>query len=449
MRSHEPDDLEPMDRHVVVDLHGNLTAVDWVGGMYAAGAITTDGRIVSTCFRQTDRVRGSASDLYVTERDGSTHNRTEGLDQHVGASLLAKIPTAITSGSRWIGIDGDDAIVPVLVGGALQVRRIALSGDVHVGTVLEGERGCNPIAMSNGKLLYASSTATQLPDLFLHDLATGDDQRLTDLNPDRPLGDVQVEALPVKSPDGTPVDAWFVHPPTGESPHPTVLLVHGGPFAAYGHAPNLNAQAMAHAGYGVLMSNPRGSVGYGSAFGTATRGDWGHLDFQDLMAVVDAAVEAGLADPDRLGVCGNSYGGYMTTWSVTHTDRFRAAVAENPVIDLRSFRGTSDIGITFTNDVMAGPLGEVPARYLDRSPLTHVHRCSTPTRLVVSESDRRVPPFQAEMFHSALREIGCPTDMVRLPGASHAGSTFGSPAVRRGQEEALLEWMDRYLGIVE
>lgn len=444
VRSHEADDLGPMDHHVVVGPDGE-TPVAWPGGMAAAGAFADDGHVVSICFRQADRPRGSSVDVYRSGLDGSSDNRTAGLDLGIGASLLAEIPSGIADGGRWVGIHEGDAVVPVLVGGSVQVARVALDGPQRVDFVLDGPRSANPLAIRSGRLLYATSDPNRLPELVVHDLVTGAEQAVTAIGRSVGLRPLKVDRLEAPSPDGTPVEAWFLHPETGEAPHPTVLLIHGGPFAAYGEAMNLNAQHLARAGIGVVLSNPRASLGYGTSFGTATRGAWGTLDQEDLLAVIDAVVGAGLADPDRLGVCGNSYGGYMTSWLIGHTGRFKAAVAQNPVVDFRSFRGASDIGITFTDDVLGGSPVEVPDAYVERSPVTHIHRCVTPTRLIVSEADRRVPPFQGEMLYAALCEAGVPTDMVRLPGASHSGSSGGRPAVRRAEDDAIVEWMVRYL----
>ena len=445
VRTHEPDDLRPVDRHVVVDLAGNETAVAWPGGMYAAGTLAPDGRVVSTAYRQGDRRRGTAPDLFVTDLAGMSDNRTEGMDLHVGASVLAHTPGRIMDPGRFIGVVDGRAILAQLVGGEQRLVAVALDGERKVRSLLDGPAAHAAVAIRGSTVLHATSSMNQPPDLFLLDLADGESTRITDVNAERTPVPLDVRSLDVTSDDGTVVEAWFLAPPEATTPLPTVLLIHGGPYAAYGHVFDLDAQRLARAGYGVLMANPRGSLGYGSAFGTATQGAWGTRDYEDLMAVVDTAIDRGLADPDRLGVHGLSYGGYMTAWIVTHTDRFRAAVSENPVIDLRSFRGTSDIGITFTDDIMDGTLVEVPERYIECSPLTYAPHCTTPTRLIVSESDHRCPPSQAEQFHSALREHHCPTDMIRLPGASHAGSVFGEPAVRRAKAIALLEWMDRYV----
>lgn len=444
VRSHAADDLGPMDHHWVVGPAGE-THIAWPGGMAAAGAFSDDDHVVSICFRQADRHRGSAVDLFVTGLDGASDNRTEGLDLGIGGSVLSDIPSGITSGGRWVGVHDGEAIVPVLVGGTVRTARVALAGDQRLEYVLDGPRSANPLVIRAGKLLYASSDENHLPDLYVHDLATGAEDRITTIDRRRGLPALRVDTVEAASADGTPVEAWFVHPEHGDAPYPTVMLIHGGPFAAYGHVMNLNAQHLARSGFAVVMSNPRSSLGYGTDFGTATRGAWGVLDYADLMGVIDHVVDTGLADAARLGVCGSSYGGFMVSWIVGHTDRFRAAVAQNPVVDFRSFRGTSDIGITFTDDVVGGAPADMPEAYVERSPISHIHRCVTPTRLVLSEADRRVPPFQGEMVHVALREVGCPTDMIRLPGASHGGSSGGAPAVRRAEDDAIVGWMIQHL----
>ena len=446
VRTNEARDLEPMDRHVVVDLEGREAAVPWPGGMFAAGCFTPTGDVISTAYRQADQPRGTAPDLWVMRPDGEVENRSAGLDAHLAGSVLAHSPTGILSPGRFVGLHDGDALLTELVGGEQRIVRVAIEGRQERTTVLGGPMANNPLTVRGDSLLYASSSMNEPADLHLLDLHTGHRTRVTAVNAGRLPAPLEVTELSVISADGTAIEAWFLTEAGAERPAPTVLLIHGGPFAAYGHAFDVDAQHLARAGYGVLMANPRGSLGYGSAFGTATRGAWGQRDHEDLVAVVDHAIEAGLVDGERLGVHGLSYGGYMTAWLVTHSDRFRAAVAENPLIDFRSMRGTSDIGITFTNDVLGGSLAEVPDRYVECSPLTYAHRCTTPTRLIVGESDHRCPPSQAEQFHSALRETGCPTDMVRLPGASHGGSSYGRPAVRRAKHRALIEWLDRYLG---
>jgi dipeptidyl aminopeptidase/acylaminoacyl peptidase len=202
---------------------------------------------------------------------------------------------------------------------------------------------------------------------------------------------------------------------------------------------------MGGAGYAELMVNHRASTGYGDAFSTAIKGDWGHLDYDDLMAGVDLAIAKGYADPDRMGIFGLSGGGNLSCWIVGQTRRFKAAVPENPVTNWVSFYGVSDIGAWFAVEEMGGHPWEVPEVYAKCSPITFAHTCTTPTLLIQGEHDWRCPAEQSEQFYTTLKAVGCPVEMVRLPNSQHGESIFGNPTVRRVQNEATLGWMNRYV----
>ena len=155
-----------------------------------------------------------------------------------------------------------------------------------------------------------------------------------------------------------------------------------------------------------------------------------------------------MADPDRLGVCVLSYGGYLSTWIVGHTDRFKAAVPENAVTNRASWYGVSDMGVTHPESV-GGHLFEIPDAYRRCSSLSYAHRCTTPTLLIVGEKDLRVPTEQSEQFYTALKVNGCTVEMLRLPDSPLGGSIGGPLEIRRAQNEALLNWMNRYVLGVE
>ena len=191
---------------------------------------------------------------------------------------------------------------------------------------------------------------------------------------------------------------------------------------------SLDAQALCAAGFGVLYTNPRGSTGYGDAFAHAVHGDWAEGPDSDVLAVVDHAVAAaGGPTPIDLASTGNSYGGYLSAWLASTTDRFRAAVIENPVIDLLGMYGTSDIGRRFFPAQLGGPPRDNIDVYVAQSPLLQGHRCQTPSLFVVGELDRRCPPAQAWAMHRVLCEAGTPSEVLVLPGSSHEGSTYGPP----------------------
>ncbi len=226
-------------------------------------------------------------------------------------------------------------------------------------------------------------------------------------------------------------------------PKPLLLYVHGGPHGAYGESPRYDSQVMAGEGYLVAQVNPRGSMGYGQAFRDAVRQDWGGEDMKDLMAVVDRLIDEGAADPEHLYVTGGSYGGFMTSWIVGHSERFRAASTVVPVTNLVSFYGTSDIGWWFgPGEVGLTPFDDIQALW-NASPLAYASKVKTPTQVVAGEDDRRCPIEQAEQYYTALKHFGVPTEFLRYPGP-HSFSTQGRPDLRQDRLTRLFAWFDRF-----
>ena len=176
------------------------------------------------------------------------------------------------------------------------------------------------------------------------------------------------------------------------------MEIHGGPNTQYGYGFFHEMQMLAASGYVVLYTNPRGSSGYGHEFAVAVRGEWGVKDSLDIMAGVDALLQKGYIDEQRMGVTGGSYGGFMTSWLIGHTDRFKAAVADRSVINRVSFFGSSDIGWDFADDDMETTPWEDPERYIRLSPLHYVKQIHTPLLLIHSESDLRCNIEQAEQL---------------------------------------------------
>ena len=160
---------------------------------------------------------------------------------------------------------------------------------------------------------------------------------------------------------------------------------------------------------------------------------------------VDFAIAKGFCDPDRLGCTGISGGGNLSCWIVGHTNRFKAAMPENPVTNWLSFYGTSDIGAWFAIEELGGHPHELPEIYRKCSPVTYAHQCTTPTLMVQGENDYRCPAEQSEQFYTILRANGCVAEMLRFSNSSHGGAITGSLPVRRAHREALLGWMDKYL----
>ncbi|MCC6628597.1 MAG: S9 family peptidase [Chloroflexi bacterium] len=255
-----------------------------------------------------------------------------------------------------------------------------------------------------------------------------------------------VERLTVPRGDAV-IDAWLWRPSDFDPArrYPVVLDVHGGPQSHHGWGFSTLQQCLASHGFLVVSANPRGSDSYGRAFARQVIGDWGGEDYLDLMAVVDAVVARPETDPDRVGIYGPSYGGYMTAWTITQTDRFKAAVPVACVFDLESFYGTSDIGYFFGDIHAGGPPHERREWYTAHSPATHAHRVTTPTLIVHGEADERCPIGQAEQMFVALMRAGCDVEFARYPGGTHHGPRYGPPAHLEDFLTRVLAWFQRYL----
>jgi len=245
------------------------------------------------------------------------------------------------------------------------------------------------------------------------------------------------QEVTVAAPDGTAIVAYVTGLQSGVK-RPAILYVHGGPHGAYGLTPRFDSQVMAGQ-YAVVQVNPRGSMGYGQAFQNAVRGDWGGADMADLMSVLDALVASGDIDGSQLYVTGGSYGGFMTSWIVGHSQRFRAASAVVPVTNLVSFYGTSDIGWWFASGEVGVHLWDDPKRLWEQSPLAYAPHIQTPTQVVAGEDDRRCPIEQAEQLYTALKHFGVETEFLRYPGP-HGFGSVARPTLRQDRLRRLLDW---------
>lgn len=246
------------------------------------------------------------------------------------------------------------------------------------------------------------------------------------------------------------IDAWLLKPVDFDPAqrYPLVIDIHGGPNSWYGPAFSNVQQALASAGFAVVFSNPRGSGSYGREFTQQVLRDWGGEDYLDLMAVVDKTIEQPWIDRERLGVYGYSYGGFMTSWIIGHTDRFDGAVIGAPVVDLVSFYGTADIGYFFGPEQMGGRPDENPEEYRFRSPITYLtkDRKIPPVLILHGEADERVPIGQGEQLFMTLQQNGAEVEFVRYPDGSHSSLTrIGYPAHRKDFLERLVGWMERWV----
>jgi dipeptidyl aminopeptidase/acylaminoacyl peptidase len=447
--SHDPDSHELMSRLRRVDLEGTVTDLTEPDGLVASHAPLSDGRVAYVLDFELDKVVGSRAPLYVLDpASGAREERGEDIEGHIEGGIQPDNPGSRLGLGNLLLSPGDrDAIVTVQTGGEIALVRVALDGEESHTVVAGGTRVCTAVAVRGAKLLFGAFGFTEPGDLYLVDLDSGEERRLTRLNEDV-LAELElptVVPLHFSGIDGAPVEGWFLQPAGADTPLPTVLSIHGGPHAAWGAHFNFDHLMFVGAGYGVLLVNHRASTGYGEAFATAIRGDWGNLDYADLMAGVDHAIEEGLADADRLGVFGISGGGNLTGWIIGHTDRFKAACPENPVFNWFSMYGTSDVGADFSDRELGGTPYEAEDVYRRCSPITYADRCTTPTLFLQHENDHRCPPEQTEQFYTVLRVNGVPAEMLRFPNTPHSGSVRGPIGHRRAQNDALIDWMNRYV----
>ena len=320
-----------------------------------------------------------------------------------------------------------------------------LADDVG-GTSIGRPYASGSFTVSSGGVFAYTMTAPEFPA----EVATGEKdrvRRLTRLNEDllpfRELGRVE-EFWAESSFDQRRIQSWLVLPPGFDAAKrwPLILEIHGGPYTNYGARFSAEMQLYAAAGYVVLYVNPRGSTSYGQAFADLIENNYPGEDYDDLMSAVDAVLQRGYVDPDRLYVTGGSGGGTLTAWVVGKTDRFRAAAAVKPVINWTSFALTADMYSFFTRSWFPALPWEKPEEYWRRSPLSLVGEVTTPTMVMTGEADYRTPISESEQYYQALRLQGVDTLLLRVPGAPH--HIAARPTHLMAKVANILAWFERY-----
>ncbi len=354
-------------------------------------------------------------------------------------------PPAATPGPIW-SPDGASLTAPFAIRGDVHAVRAALDGPTT--TIVGGERQVAYLAAAPGKrLAYAAGDPRDPSELYAAEWDGGGERRLTRLNDDlvREL-DAPIPARRVFDTPNGKIEGWVIAP--ARRPAPLILDIHGGPAGYAGDAFSLSyffKYILASRGWAVLSLNPTGSGSYGRAHAHGIRGRWGEHDLPEQLAAIDALVREGVADPERLAIAGYSYGGFMTSWTIGHSDRFKAAVVGAPVVDQESFHGTSDIGMWFAPWELNAeyPSGRDTLRRY--SPLTHVDRIRTPTLILHGEADDRCPIGQGEQLFAALLACGnAPAELVRYPGGSHLFIQSGRPSHRADFNARIVDWVTRH-----
>jgi dipeptidyl aminopeptidase/acylaminoacyl peptidase len=445
----KPDSHNPSSSLKLIDLQGNereLVSFEW--GSVRAAAWMPDNQGIAFIGRPALNIASSKSDLWIIPRhSGKPECRTPGLMVGLGGGLQPDFLIDLSS-TFFIDKGGNNAFAQIQEGGEIGIYRVALRDDESWERVVGGERACPPKGLSKEHLIFLATSLDEPGDIYSCRLDGSEEKRLTWIN--KPLislwNKLDTEHIFFKGALDEKVEGWFIRPTNNSpAPYPTLVAVHGGPKSGWGNVFSFDFQMLTSAGFAILLLNYHGGSGYGSEFQASIRGKPGELEFADMMAGVDAVIEKGLADPQHLGVYGISYGGFMSCYAVTHTDRFKAAVPENPVSNWITAHWLSDMGPWTDIEDLGGHPFEIPEVYRLASPINFIKDCTTPTLLLQGESDYRCPAADAEQFYAGLKAVGCVVEMMRFPHGSHTASIAGTPVIRHAQNEALLDWMNRFV----
>jgi dipeptidyl aminopeptidase/acylaminoacyl peptidase len=370
------------------------------------------------------------SKLYVANADGTNPRVING--------TLDRTPTAVF----WAP-DGEGVYFTAENEGARNLYFATLGGEVR--PVTRGAQVLTITDLGRGGLAVGTHSDPRQPtDIATVDVRQARPRRLTAVNEDvlagKRLG--EVEEIWYTSSDGQRVQGWVVKPPDFQPgrKYPLMLSIHGGPHSMYNVAFNFAWQEHAANGYVVLYTNPRGSTGYGSAFGNAIKNAYPGKDYDDLMTGVDTVIARGYVDEKNMFVYGCSGGGVLTSWIVGHTGRFAAASANCPVTNWLSFVGTTD-GPSWYRNFEKLPW-EDPSEHLRRSPIMYVGNVTTPTMLMTGVNDLRTPISQTEEFYEALKLRKVPTAMIRFNDEWHGTSSKPSNFLRT--QLYLRTWFEKH-----
>jgi dipeptidyl aminopeptidase/acylaminoacyl peptidase len=430
---------------VAADGSGEPSRVTDTTATFTRPAWTSDDSALLALYQPDPRNTPHHARLVCVElHDGTAIELTDALDRNAAPYPGDRAPLPLPSG---------DVLFPFEDRGAVVVGRAVASGAVH--RDIDGARWVTGLDARGDVVAFTASDATHPSDV--HIVVAGIERRCTDHLAELTAAGAQpapMERFVARSSDGVEVECWALRP-AGDGPFPTLLNIHGGPFTQYGYKLFDEFQFQIAAGFGVICCNPRGSSGYSEAWGRAIRWPqaavdpgtgWGGVDYDDIMACADAAIARfDWIDGDRIGVLGGSYGGYMTSWIVGHTDRFVAACSERAVNNLLTLEHNSDVASSFSAEIGSTYLEDVDA-YTSRSPITYLHEMRTPLLILHSEHDLRCPINQADELFVGLRLLGRTPEFWRFPGEGHELSRSGAPRHRVQRAEILLDFFGRRLG---
>ena len=450
-RSEDPDfNLDAIDLYVMPSTGGALRCIPTPPGEKNKPVFSPDGQWIAYYARESEAQDYKNMGLWIVPSDGSQapRNLTVAYDLHVDAWTINDLgqpetmPPTWSSGSRTL-------YFPVVRHGRSVLLAVSTDGS-HLQTILdeEGVIGSFSFDRKQKQLAYFFGSMDDPGQIFARD-QDGSVRQLTQANRDLldelDLG--QVETVWIQGIVGNDLQGWILKPP-GFDPtqkYPSILEIHGGPLTQYGYFFMHEFYYLAAQGYVVHFCNPRGGRGYGEEHAKAIWGGWGGADYDDLMAWTDFVAKQAYIDPDRMGVTGGSYGGYMTVWIIGHTQRYRAAVTQRCVSNLVSMWGSSDFNWAFQQELDNKPPFEDLQKFWDHSPMKYIGNAKTPTLVVHSENDLRCPIEQGEQVFVGLKKLGVDSEMVRFPDEFHGVSRTGRTDRRIVRLNHIRRWFDRYL----
>jgi dipeptidyl aminopeptidase/acylaminoacyl peptidase len=433
---------------------GSITKIASIAGSINSFSVSPDGKRIALvgALRGTPIRSYSQPDLWITDAlpDSTPKNLTANYDYDIGGGIGGDQAAPRGNNRKPIvwSRDGGSLIVVSAEKGNANLQRVSIAtGAVEPITDGPQDIAAYTATPDGSKLVATVSTQTNIGDIFT--IVGAERRQLTHVNDDllKDIRQSDAEEIWYKSFDGKNIQGWVLKPPDFDPSkrYPMILEIHGGPHSAYGNTYTHEFQWMAAKGYVVLFTNPRGSTSYGQEFGNIIQYRYPGDDYKDLMAGVDEVVKKGYVDPTRLGVTGGSGGGLLTNWTITQTQRFRAAVAQRDIADWYGFWFTADFTLFQPTWFRKAPW-EDPQDFAARSPITHVANVTTPTMYVLGDQDYRTPPADGgEMMFRALKYRKVPTVMIRFPRENHELSRSGEPWHRVERLQHIVGWMDQWL----
>lgn len=381
--------------------------------------------------------------VWTVDLDGGEPRQiTDDSIQPTGANIPLADPPAMHWGARRITFQAERH-------GSSGIYSATPSGSTVEALRAPDELGAGLSLSSDGtRVAVLSSTLERPNEVTTVDLEAGTEQAATSVSASAldELDVAKTERFTFKR-GGLEIECWLTFPAgfDRKKQYPLVLEVHGGPNGFFGNGWMPLHQMLASAGYLVLYINPRGSSTYGRDFVSRVFEDWGGEDYLDQMAALDRVLRRSYVDESRLAIHGYSYGGFMTSWTVGHTDRFKTAIVAAPVTNLVSMYGQTDISVQFGEQQWGGTPFENFEAYVERSPITYAPNVQTPVLLLHGEADIRCPISQSEEYYTALKRAGKQVEFVRFPGGFHGFVRNGHPAMVRSYHEHVLDWFERTL----